>query len=122
MVACLLGIMGLAFLDDIMRRKNKYNAKITEVNGIKFHSAAEARRYLELKLLERAGDISNLELQPRYDFELNGVNMGFYKADFRYFDHSLGQVTEDVKGYRTAMYNLKKKMMKAFYGIDILET
>lgn len=102
--------------------RNKYNAKKTVVDGITFDSIKESRRYLELKLLQTAGHISNLELQPRYDFELNGVKMGFYKADFRYLDRSLGQITEDCKGFKTPIYNLRKKMMLAFHGIDIMET
>lgn len=102
-------------------RFNKFGNKKVIIDGIKFDSQKEGSRYLELKLLERANEIIGLELQPRYDFEHNGVKMGFYKADFRYWEHGK-QVVEDVKGYKTPMYNLKKKMMKAFHGIEILET
>jgi len=101
--------------------RNKYNAKKTIVDGIKFDSKAEARRYGELKLLLKCGTIADLELQPRYDFAVNGVKLGFYKADFRY---KIGNklIIEDVKGMKTPIYNLKKKLMKAIHGIDILET
>lgn len=102
-------------------RKNKYNAKKVTIDGITFHSGAEGRRFVVLKLLEKAGDIKNLELQPRFDFMHNGVKMGFYKADFRYIEKGLS-VVEDVKGQKLPIYNLKKKMMKAFYNIDIYET
>lgn len=101
--------------------RNKYRAIKTVVDGIKFDSKAEARRYSVLKILEKAGEISSLELQPKYDLVINGTKVGFYKADFRYVrDGEL--IVEDVKGMKTPIYNLKKKMIKAIYGIDILET
>tara|TARA_R110000787_G_scaffold181619_1_gene293659 strand:+ start:190 stop:501 length:312 start_codon:yes stop_codon:yes gene_type:complete len=102
-------------------RRLKYNNKKVVIDGIKFDSIRESKRYLDLKNLERGGDIKNLELQPRYDFVLNGVKMGFYKADFRYVENGV-LVIEDVKGMKTPVYNLKKKMMKAFHNINILET
>lgn len=101
--------------------KNKYGAVKTVVDGIKFDSKAEARRYKNLKLLERAGEITNLELQPRYDLIVNGVKCGFYKADFRYLENGK-LVVEDVKGMKTPVYNLKKKLIKVIYGIEIFET
>jgi len=102
-------------------KRSKYNNKRVVIDGIKFDSIRESVRYLDLKILERAGEIRNLELQPRYDFVLNGVKMGFYKADFRYIDNGV-LIIEDVKGMKTPVYNLKKKMMKAFHNIEILET
>lgn len=103
-------------------KANKYNAIRTEVDGIVFHSQAEARHYSRLKLLEKAGAIGTLELQPRYDLHVNGVKVGFYKADFRFRDMDTGEeVVVDVKGVKTPVYNLKKKMLKAEYGIDIQE-
>lgn len=118
----------------MIKRQNKYNARKVTIDGIVFHSGKEGRRYSALKLLIRAGEIKDLKLQPRYDFRLNGVYIGFYKADFAYnkkvpWWRANGHkgvdwhpVLEDVKGKKTAMYNFKKKMMKAFHGIDILET
>ena len=104
-------------------KRSKYNAKKTYVDGIKFDSKAEARRYSELKLLLKAGEISHLELQPRYDLVVNDVKLGFYKADFRYVELASNEIiVEDVKGVKTPIYNLKKKLMKAIYGIEILET
>lgn len=105
-----------------MLRQNKYGAKRVEVDGIVFHSQKEARRYSQLKLMERAGEIENLELQPRFDFVLNGVKIGFYKADFQYIRLSDGvPVIEDVKGYKTDVYRLKKRMVAAFHGRNIVE-
>lgn len=100
---------------------NKYGAVKTQVDGITFASKKEARRYTELKLLERAGQIRNLELQPRFDFIINGVNCGFYKADFRYFEGQK-RIVEDCKGMRTPIYALKSKLVRALYNVEILET
>lgn len=101
---------------------NKYHAKKTVVDGIKFDSKKEAARYSELKILERAGAVKYLKLQPKFHFHHNDVKICTYIADFSYVDHNGNRITEDVKGVKTAIYKLKKKMMKAFYGIDILET
>lgn len=104
-------------------RKNKFNAKQVTIDGIKFHSQKEGRRYADLKLLVRSGDITNLDTQPRFDFEHDDIFIGFYKADFRYYDiKTKAWVIEDVKGMKTPIYRLKKKMMWAFHGIKILET
>ena len=60
--------------------------------------------------------------QPRFDFVLNGYKIGFYKADFRYIRKSDGvPVIEDVKGYKTDVYRLKKRMVAAFFGREITE-
>ncbi len=101
--------------------RNKYRAKKCVIDGIKFDSQKEGRRYTALKLLERSGTIKDLELQPKYDLIVNGYRVGFYKADFRYIENDK-LVVEDVKGMKTPIYNLKKKMIKAIYNIDIFET
>jgi len=102
---------------------NKYKAIKTVVEGITFDSKKEARRYLQLKLLVRAGAITDLELQPKFDLIVNGTKCGFYKADFRYVNKGVNEViVEDVKGMKTPVYNLKKKLIKAIYGIEIFET
>jgi len=101
--------------------RSKYNAKKCVIDGIKFDSLKEGRRYNQLKLMEKSGVITDLELQPKYDLIVNGVKVGFYKADFRY-KASGKEVVEDVKGMKTPIYNLKKKMIKAIYGFDVFET
>ena len=102
-------------------KKNKYRAIKTTIDGIKFDSMKEGARYRQIKLLEKAGKITDLELQPKYDLIVNGKKVGLYKADFRYIEEGK-LVVEDVKGMKTAIYNLKKKMIKAIYDIDIFET
>ena len=105
-------------------RPNKFSAVRTTVDGITFASKREAARYGELKLLERAGEISRLSLQPEFVITINGVKICKYIADFRYVDRQKGMiVVEDVKGVKTAVYRLKKKMTEAFYpGLIIDET
>ena len=100
----------------------KYHNKQTMVLGETFSSRKEAGRYQELLYMQRAGIIRDLELQPRYDLVVNGVKIGFYKADFRYFDVETARViVEDAKGMKTPVYQLKKKLVKAIHGIDIVE-
>lgn len=100
---------------------SKYHNKKTEVDGIVFDSRREASRYLELKILERAGEIQDLILQPSFDLIVQGgKKVGKYYADFRY---SMGEksVVEDAKGAKTAVYKLKKRIVEAVYGIKIVE-
>ncbi len=92
--------------------------------GMHTHDSKRERdRCLELQLMERAGAISDLVNQPKYDLIVDGTKIAYYKADFEYTDMETGKrITEDVKGMRTAIYRRSKKHMKAQYGIDILET
>lgn len=104
-------------------RSHKYWAKPCEIDGHKFPSQKEGRRYLELKLLERAGAISGLELQPKFPLIVNGAKICEYRGDFRYVDGDKGAVIiEDTKGFKTPEYRLKKKLVEALYGISILES
>jgi Protein of unknown function (DUF1064). len=97
---------------------SKYSAKPTIVDGIRFASKAESRRYGELKTLERAGVISHLELQPRFPLIVNGTVVCTYIGDFRYLENGKS-VTEDVKGVKTDAYSIKRKLLFATHpGID----
>ncbi len=106
---------------------HKYHAKATVTAGIRFHSKAEAKRYEELVLLERAILIRDLERQPAYPISVTGPDhrpriVCVYVADFRYRAGPEGILTvEDVKGVRTPLYRLKKKLVEAIYGITITE-
>ena len=106
--------------DLVPKLRSKYRNEPTEVDGRKFDSLAEARRYRELTRLRDAGEISQLRLQPRYPIVINGIPVCVYVADFSYIG-STGIVVEDVKGVRTAVYRLKNKLMRAVHGIDITE-
>ena len=121
----------------------KYHSKALYIDGRKFDSKKEARRYQELKLLERAGQIHGLRTQVKYvlipsqrelptERYTKGKNKGQYKpgkviekecayyADFDYYAGSK-HVVEDVKGMRTEVYKIKRKLMLYEYGIKIKE-
>lgn len=123
---------------------NKYRAKKVKYDGIWFASQKEAHRYRELKLLERAGKITDLELQKPYELipaqyatsdevYTKGKNKGLpkrgalleravvYKADFTYVDENGYTVVEDTKGVKTKDYIIKRKLMLFNYGIQIRE-
>lgn len=103
----------------IAQNSHKYRAKPTVVDGIHFGSQKEAKRYGELKLLQKAGQISDLKLQVRFKL----VQTVTYVADFEYYDRLKGaKVVEDVKGFRTPVYKRKRKLMKEQHGIEILES
>ena len=99
----------------------KYRAIKTEVDGVVFDSKKEAWRYQQLKLMEKAGAIKNLKLQPVFPIEIRGVKICKYKADFDY-EQSGERIVEDVKGFKTPVYRLKKKLTEAIYEIRIKET
>lgn len=100
---------------------SKYHNKKTEVDGIVFDSKREASRYLELKLLQQAGEIQDLILQPSYELRVEGGKViGKYFADFKY-RVGMKVVVEDSKGVRTDVYRLKKRIVEAVYGIKIVE-
>lgn len=104
-------------------RKSKYNARPVTVDGIRFASTAEGRRFQELKLLAKAGRLFNLELQPAFPLlGVDGSKVCTYKADFRYRLDGVDTV-EDVKGVPTPVYRLKKKFFLSQYrGFKFVES
>ena len=101
-------------------RRGKYNAKKTEVDGRVFDSRAEARRYSELCLLESAGVIKDLVCQAAFPVFVNSKLICHYYADFTYHENG-AYIVEDVKGMKTPVYRLKKKLVEALYNITITE-
>lgn len=101
-------------------KANKYSAIKTEVDGIVFDSKKEATQYQVLKLRERAGEISGLVLQPKYPLVVNDMTVATYIADFAFFENSK-LIVADAKGCKTPVYRIKKKLMRAIYGIEVLE-
>ena len=108
--------------------RSKYGSKKTIVDNIKFDSKWEAERYGQLKAMERAMFIRDLELQVPYDIVVNDVKICRYVADFRYkkeSNHTITndeyyvEVVEDAKGFETPEFKLKKKLMKAVFNIYI---
>lgn len=105
-------------------KPSKFLNKKTVVDGIEFDSIKESRRYGELKLLERAGEIKALCTQTAFPLMVNGVRVASYKADFVYLRQPDGsQVIEDVKSpftRKNPVYRLKAKIMAAM-GQPIVE-
>ena len=105
----------------------KYGNRKVIRDGIEFDSIKECQRYCELKLMQRAGVISDLQLQVPFELipaqRIDGKVVEravTYVADFVYKQN--GQtVVEDTKGYRTSEYIMKRKMMLFFHGIRIME-
>ncbi len=107
----------------------KYGNRRIIIDGEKFDSLAEARRWNELLLLQRAGKISGLLRQVPYELvpaiprarNKPGQRAVTYVADFVYLGEAGWKVVEDVKGVRTEVYRLKAKLMRAVHGIEITE-
>ncbi len=107
---------------------SKYGAKPTTllVDGeqARFASKREADRYRDLLLLLKADRIRNLERQVPFRIEVGGKLVCKYLADFVYDEYQGGNwvhIVEDVKGFMTPVYRLKKKLMAACLNIDIRE-
>lgn len=105
------------------KRRNKYGVRldpvgieIRTVDGIRFDSAREARRYGELKLLERAGEIAGLELQKRFPLRVEGKLICTWICDFVYADVKTRRlIAEDCKGVRTPVFCMKSKLFAALH-------
>ena len=103
----------------------KYRNQPTEIDGVTFASKREAARYEALKVMQAAGEISGLELQPQFPMLVarpDGVTVavGSYRADFRYIRDNQ-TVIEDAKGMKTEPYKMRKRHVEAQYGIRIEE-
>lgn len=125
--------------------RTKYKNEKVRIEGQTFDSKREANRYLELRMLERVGAISNLKRQVKYvlipaqreptkEIITRGKYRGTYKqgrvierecayiADFEYTDKEGNLIVEDCKGVRTEVYKIKRKLMLYKYGISVKET
>lgn len=109
-----------------MAKKNKYGNTKVIINDITFDSVKEAKRWGVLKLMERAGEISELQRQVRFPLKTEkSAHITTYIADFVYITKEGRRVVEDVKSPITrqnSVYLIKKKWLKADFGIEILET
>ena len=106
------------------KRKSKYNNKKTNIDGITFDSKKEAMRYLELKPLFKTGAIKDLKLQTKFPMMHEGKKICDYVSDFDYLEPNgddWSYIVEDVKGVKTSIYRLKKKMMLIFHNIKVIE-
>lgn len=130
----------------VARRKNKYGARPTPTvriggkllvpasagtDGYRFDSQADHRRYQELRILERAGKIMDLEVYPCYPLRVNGHLVSTYKPDFRYRMRDTGEVVvEDVKALDrrtgkkptvTEAYQIRRKLVHVLYWVEVKE-
>lgn len=110
------------------QKESKYRNQKVELAGRQFDSKKEAARFSELQMLQKAGEISDLEFQVSFEI-IPAVKIGnkkvrarFYIADFRYKTKDGKTVVEDVKGYMTREYRMKRQLMAVVYGIEIKET
>ena len=116
----------------VSKNRRKYRNQPTVYNGIRFDSKREAARYADLLLVERAGEIANLELQPVFPLVIDGVPVKIrspgrpngtrckYTADFRYLDlRTNTTVVEDTKGIDTQASRLRRAVIECIYGIKI---
>ena len=111
----------------VAQNGSKFGNKKVVVNGIQFDSKREARRYLDLRAMEIAGQIQNLRLQVKYllipSQRIDGKAVErevTYVADFVY-EQNGETVVEDSKGHRTKDYIIKRKLMLSVWGIQIRE-
>ena len=119
-----------------LRRPHKYGATRVNIDGYTFASKLEAGRYRELKLLEKAGAITNLTVHPKFKIEINGEHICDAIMDFSYLKSGDGQaplgvndlggihfkkdvVVEDTKGHDLPISKLKRKLIRAVHGIEV---
>lgn len=106
------------------KRPSKYSARKVEVDGVVLDSAAEARRYRELLLLQRAGLIRELSVHRKWRAEINGQWVAGYTSDFDYYGENDEYVVEDVKSGRSGKerdWPLRKRLIQALFQIRITE-
>lgn len=110
-------------LDLAAQVNRKYHNVYSNLDGIRFDSKKEAARYAQLKLLERAKQIKNLQLQvPFVLIEKSKYGRAIkYYADFVYEENG-NLIVEDTKGYKTEIYKIKKRLLAEKYGIEVKET
>ena len=106
-------------------KQNKFGACLVDTADGKFHSIAEHSRYRYLTMLQAAHEIGNLRRQVKYPLIVNDMRVTAYVADFVYVLADGQEIVEDVKGCKAGMaydnFCLKKKLMKACLGIDVVE-
>ena len=110
--------MAICFIKEPKIRKRKFGNKIVETEDGKFNSKIEHRRWLVLKKAQADGLIYGLEREVEFSMDIGTDTICKYYADTTYMKD--GEfIVEDVKGVRTAVFNLKRKMLRIFYGLEI---
>lgn len=107
-------------------KRSKYNAKpVIDNDGIRHASKKQARRWRDLKTLQRAGEISNLKREITIPLVVNGIKICSYRVDHTYNLKSGQGVLEDVKGLKAGvsyrLFKIKANLVKAIHGIEVQE-
>lgn len=101
-------------------RRKYLNKKPDAIDGIRFDSLREAEHYANLKILQSARQILDLECHPRYPIVINGEKICTVELDFRFKDVRCGTIrVQDVKGFDTALSRLKRRLVKAVHGVEV---
>lgn len=109
---------------ELTEKPRKYRNEPVTVDGLRFDSKKEARRWMTLKAIADGGGIRNLRRQVRYELVVNGVKVSHYTADFVYETLDGCVVVEDTKSEATCQdraYAIRKKLMKAIHNIEVRE-
>lgn len=103
------------------KKPHKYKAKPPKetVDGNRFDSQAELSHYCSLKILQRAGQITELVIHPRYPIVINKQQVCIVELDFAYRDEMGLLRVDDVKGMDTPVSKLKRKLVEAAYGFQV---
>jgi hypothetical protein len=109
-------------VEEEKKKRSKYsNVKVETEDGV-FDSKKEAKRFRVLRKRLKKGEIGQLARQVEYELNAGGSHSMIYKADFVYIETATGlTIVEDVKGFRTAVYEKKKRLMKKLFKIEITE-
>ncbi len=103
------------------KKGGKYANKWVLYDGINFQSTAEKERYAVLKMQQQRGEIKGFKRQYLFRFIINNVQITTYRCDFVVYTNEGGHRVEDVKGFITDEYLMKKRLLKALYGFEIYE-
>lgn len=122
-------ITAAEFLKRATKKAPKFHNEVTVVEGIRYGSIGEANRHQDLKVLERTGQVRDLQHHVPFKLTVNGESAGRYTADFVYdewnaYGNCWIRIVEDFKSdpTKTKDYRLRKRLMKLCHGIDIRET
>jgi len=102
-------------------KRGKYNNAWVEYNGQKFQSKAERDRFMVLEHKMNIGEIGRVTRQKVFVITINGIEITKYRCDFFYKTSEGAFIVEDVKGFVTEEYLIKKRLMKVCYNVDIVE-
>ena len=98
-------------------RRNKYGAKKTEVNGVVFDSKLESKFYVELLFRKKAGEIKSIQHQPKVYLSKAKI---LYKPDFFVIESSGKEYYVDVKGFQTAVFNIKVRLWRVYMNKPLI--